>query len=453
VSEPPPDPSQVRASRLLRRRAVWAAPAIVGSVVVLLMTVFYIGAIVDPTSHLRGLPVTIVNEDAGVKTAGGEVNFGKQVSSGLLASPRVSTLLALKSVTLARAEERMNAGKDFAAIVIPPRFTASLLELYGTQLPAGEAAGRPTIELLTNLRAGSVGVSLATNIVGPAVAEASHQLGQRLLSSAAAKGTGNTAFSAVLADPITFSPVVYRPLPANSALGLSAFYIALLTMLCGFLGAIVVNTSVDTALGYATTDIGPRWRQLRPLAISRWHTLLTKLVVALLVTAILTGVMLATAVGILGMDAPDGGYLWLYCWFAAATIAAGTLVLFAILGTPGQLVAMLLFVYLGLASAGGTIPVQALPGVLRLVSDIDPLRQILSGVRSILYFGAQGDAGLIRGLVLTAIGLVFWLGLGTIVVTWYDRKGLARIQPATLAYIHQAAAAYSDKPDDSAKPS
>jgi hypothetical protein len=120
-------------------------------------------------------------------------------------------------------------------------------------------------------------------------------------------------------------------------------------------------------------------------------------------------------------------------------------VLFAILGTQGQLLALLLFVYLGLASAGGTVPIQALPGALKLVSQIEPLRQILAGTRSILYFNASGDAGLTRGVVAATGGLIFWLALGALVVRWYDRKGLHRLQPDLLAYVSSPSAPTTDK--------
>jgi ABC-type multidrug transport system permease subunit len=48
----------------------------------------------------------------------------------------------------------------------------------------------------------------------------------------------------------------------------------------------------------------------------------------------------------------------------------------------------LLFVYAGLAASGGTVPLQALPGALRWLAQIEPLRQILDGTRAILYFDA-----------------------------------------------------------------
>ena len=97
-------------------------------------------------------------------------------------------------------------------------------------------------------------------------------------------------------------------------------------------------------------------------------------------TLVLTGLMLFTAVVILNMDAPHFASLWLLSWFAAAVIAIGTLVLFAALGTVGQLVALLVFVYLALASSGGTVPLDALSGFFRFFANFEPLRQILDGV-------------------------------------------------------------------------
>jgi type IV secretory pathway TrbD component len=117
----------------------------------------------------------------------------------------------------------------------------------------------------------------------------------------------------------------------------------------------------------------------------------------------------------------------------------------ATVGTYGQLLGILLFVYAGLASAGGTVPVEALPGFLRALSYIEPLRQVLAGTRSIMYFGAQGGAGLTRGTVAAALGLLFWLVLGTLVVRWFDRKHLYRLQPDVLAHVNQSVQEYKTK--------
>jgi hypothetical protein len=336
----------------------------------------------------------------------------------------------------------MDHNGAYATVVIPPDFTASLLSLTGLRLPAGTSAGRPTVQLLTNQRAGSVGTQLASGVLTPAIAVASHRIGHQLLAAARPAPTAGSASAAVLADPITFTSVDYRRLPPHSALGLSAFYVALLTLIFGFLGGTLINVTVDAATGYATTEVGPRWRQLAPLPINRWQTLLTKWAMALPITGLLMGLMLIVAIGLLGMDAPNAGYLWLFTWLCCASVAVGTLALFAILGTQGQLLALLLFVYLGLASAGGTVPVQALPGYLKVVSQIEPLRQILSGTRSILYFNSAGNAGLTRGIITATVGLIFWLALGATVVRWYDRRGLQRLSPDLIDYVQRSITAY-----------
>ncbi len=445
-TQPPDDrsanPFQVRATHLLRARGLWTIPVIVGAIVLVLMTVFYIGSVVDPVSHLHGLPVSIVDEDAGASVGSRHVDLGAQLQAGLTGSRAVSRLISLIPEQRSAAQNRMDRNGAYAALVIPANFTASLLSLAGVRLPAAVSAGKPTVELLNNRRAGTVGVQLASGVLEPAVTEASHRIGQQLLASARPAPTAGTAIAAVLADPITFSSLDYRPLPSHSALGLSAFYVALLALMCGFLAGTIINATVDAATGYATTDIGPKWRQRTPLPINRWQTLLTKWAMALPVTGLLTGLMLLVAVGALDMNAPSAGLLWLFIWLAAASVAAGTLVLFAALGSQGQLIALLLFVYLGLASAGGTVPIQALPSPLKLVSQIEPLRQILAGTRSILYFNAGGSAGLTRGLITATAGLIFWLALGTVIVKWYDRKGFHRIHPDLLAHVHKTVSAY-----------
>ena len=246
----------------------------------------------------------------------------------------------------------------------------------------------------------------------------------------------------MVADPITVSTVAYRPPPPHSALGLSAFYIALLTTFCGFLGGVIVTITIDAVLGYAATEIGPMWRQRQPVAISRVQTLISKWAMAVGLTVILTGVMLFTAVVILGMNSPDFLSLWLLCWFAAMVVAIGTLVLFAALGTLGQLIALLVFVYLALASSGGTVPLEALGGFFRFFANFEPLRQILVGVRAILYFDGRGDAGLTRAWVASGIGLVFWVSVGLLVTAWYDHKRLYRMPPDLMRYVDRAVADY-----------
>jgi hypothetical protein len=394
----------------------------------------------------------VVNQDRGAAVGPQHLNVGRQVQAGLLASPAVSGKLRLELLTLPEAEQAMQRDGLYATLVIPRGFTASLLNVAGRHVPGAAGVAAPQAEILTNQRAGTTGASLATGVLQPALAVASRQIG-RHLATLVPPGAQTGATKVLLADPVTVTTAQYRPLPPNSALGLSAFYVALLTLMCGFLGAAIVNSVVDSALGYATNEVGPRWRQRRPVPINRWQTLLVKWAVVVPLTAVLTALVLAIAAGALGMDAPYPGVLWAFTWLCAASVGVGTIALFAVAGSYGQLLGVLLFVYAGLASAGATVPLEALPGFLRGLSYIEPLRQVLAGTRSILYFGAQGVAGLTRGTVAAAAGLLFWLVLGTVVVRWYDRKGLYRLSPDLLAYVTRSVDLYKSQQGTTDAPS
>ncbi|WP_063627913.1 YhgE/Pip domain-containing protein [Actinospica robiniae] len=428
----------VRAGKLLRVRAVWMVPLVLGSVVIAVMTAVYISAVADPVSHLRGLPVGLVNQDQGATIGSQHLDVGAQIASGLQASPAVSDPLSLQPQTLSQAEAAMDDDGLYATVVIPPGFTADLLTVSGIARTSTGAHTVPTVEILTNLRAGTVSSQLATAILQPALAAASHQVGQRLVASIP-PASRTPAATLYLTDPIKVTTTQYRPLPNNAALGLSAFYIALLTMMCGFLGGVIVNNVVDSALGYSTNEIGPRWRQRRPLPINRWQTQLVKWPVVVVLTAVLTAIELLVAAGV-GMDTPYPLLLWVYMWLCAASVGVGTIVLFAAAGTFGQLIALLLFVYAGLASAGGTVPIEALPGPLRGLSNVEPLREILAGTRSIMYFGARADAGLAHGALAAGLGLLLWVILGAAIVTWYDRKRFYRLDPDVIEYVDAAIA-------------
>jgi YhgE/Pip-like protein len=345
-----PDPRlPVRAGSVLGVRAIWIVPLITGSVVVAAMTTLYIWSVVNPLAHLRGLPVAVVNQDRGATVGSQHLEVGEQVQAGLLANRAVSHWLHLEVSSLPEAEGAMSRGALYATVVIPPDLTASLLSVSVLNTPG---ATEPRIQVLTNQRAGTVGTQLATGILQPALGAASQQIGRDLTALMPASELRG-ATKVVLADPVTITTVQYRPLPPGTALGLSAFYVALLTLMCGFLGGTIVNSVVDSGLGYATTETGPRWRQRQPVPIDRWQTLLVKWAIVVAVTAVLTGVVLLVAAGALGMDAPHPATLWLFMWLCAASVAAGTIVLFAVAGTPGQLIGLLIFVYAGLASAGG----------------------------------------------------------------------------------------------------
>lgn len=167
------------------------------TVLIVAMTLVYFGSVVNPTGHLHGLPVAVVNQDAGANVGGQHVNFGAQIASGLTGSPAVSRRLDLRSSTLPQAKDQMDVAKDYTAVVIPPGLSNNLLALAGVS----RATSKPAVGLLTNPRAGTLAVSLATGILQPALSHASRAIGQKLLPLSSAHRS-RAAPSPLLADPI-----------------------------------------------------------------------------------------------------------------------------------------------------------------------------------------------------------------------------------------------------------
>ena len=426
----------VRARMVLRVRSVWIFPLAVPLVLVVLMTFIYIGAVLNPTAHLDGLPVMVVNQDSGASVNGQHVDEGDTVVHALKSSPAVSTKLALRSATLAEAKAEMDRGGAYATILIPAGFTDSLLAAAGGDIPAAAGSSvQPTVQLLENGRLGSLGVNLAAGVLTPAFQQISSTIGNQLVAHSTTAARSTSFETAQLKNPIRFETVSYRPLPPNTALGLSAFYVSLLAMLAGFVGATIVNSSLDGVLGYSTTELGPHWKQRRPLPIARQQILLLKWSVALVAIPILDAAIVGVAAGILRMDAPNTALLWAVLSLASLMVASVTLTLFAAFGSIGQLLAMLGLVYLSLASSGGTVPTQALPGFYNFVGHVEPLRQVLTAARAVLYFGARGDAGLTHALVVLSLEIVAAVVVGLLVTGWYDHKRLYRLSPDLIAYI------------------
>jgi uncharacterized phage infection (PIP) family protein YhgE len=90
---------------------------------------------------------------------------------------------------------------------------------------------------------------------------------------------------------------------------------------------------------------------------------------------------------------------------------------------------LLVFIALGLPSAGGTIPVEALPSFFRWLSSFEPMHQVYLGARSLLYLDGTWDSGLGRSMVAAGIMVLIGLVIGLIGVGAYDRRNLTRGEP------------------------
>ncbi|MEQ4725208.1 DUF3533 domain-containing protein [Nonomuraea sp. B19D2] len=231
----------------------------------------------------------------------------------------------------------------------------------------------------------------------------------------------------LLAAPVAVTVADGHPLGSHSGLGLTAFYYALVLVVCAVLAANVISGQVDHALGYTHNDMGPL-RLHRPLIrATRVQTLAISCTLMIGLSLLMGALVMVGAVGVMGMDASHLPLLWLSSVYAIAVCGIGALALLAVFRHTRHAGG-----HVGLYRDGGADgrchhPIEALPGFYRFLVEFELLRQITGGVRSILYYDGQGDAGLTRGWVMMAVGLLVAALFGFGVTGWYDRKGLHRI--------------------------
>jgi YhgE/Pip-like protein len=425
-------PNPKRNIKALRTVRFWAAPIVITLALMSALAALYLGGILNPTTNLRHFPIAVVNQDAGPT--------GKQIVDGLVANLDKDKF-DVRVVSQAEAKELLDRAQVYGEMVIPPTFSSKLRE-FGASAVTTNRTDRPAITISTNPRAGTLGSSIAGQTLNQAAAAVNSKVGERLSAEVAAQ-TDNAPLAGAaalgLASPIDVKSTVYNPLPNGTGSGLSAFYYALLLLLAGFTGSIVVSTLVDSMLGYVPAEFGPVYRFAEQAGISRFRTLLVKWGVMVVLALLTSAVYMAIAHG-LGMPIPSTWELWLYGVFAIIAVGITSSSLIAVLGSMGLLFSMLVFVILGLPSAGATVPLEAVPPFFRWLAEFEPMHQVFLGVRSLLYLGGQAEAGLSQALMMTSIGLVIGLLLGGIITHMYDRKGFHRIQGAVemaIAVQHQ----------------
>jgi uncharacterized phage infection (PIP) family protein YhgE len=404
----------------------WALPILLTLTVLSALAAFYLGGILQPMTNLRHFPVAILNEDAGPT--------GAQVVKGMLAGFD-NDAYDVRELNHDQAKTQLDTAQIYGIAVIPPNFSSKLQAYAKSALTPGRVE-RAVIIVSTNPRAGTLGANIAGQTLQRAVTMIDQRVGQRL-SQEVAEQTGKApepgAVALMLANPVEVKSTVLNALPDGTGNGLSAFYYALLLVLAGFTGSIVVSRLVDSMLT----------NQAR---ISGLRTLLIKSAM-IAVLALLTSAAYLLIAGKLGMPVQNSVTLWLFGAFAILAVGIASTSLIAALGAVGIVVSMFVFVILGIPSAGATVPLQATPAWFEWLAKFEPMHQVYVGARSLLYLGGSAGSGLSQSLVWIAVVLALGVLFGAGVARIYDRRAHHRLPGSTAVEIPAVTAAEIPYPD------
>ncbi|MFT4126836.1 MAG: DUF3533 domain-containing protein [Gordonia sp. (in: high G+C Gram-positive bacteria)] len=447
--EPEPRPPAVKTiSQVLASPRFWLMPLLVVVGVMSLMAAVYMGAIADPERHLHDFPIALVNEDGGGDVAGANgqtthQNYGSRVADGIISAAAAGGIVVRHADRTAALDE-LNTGEVYGVVVIGANFTTSTVAL-------GKAAvlqARPdpvTIDVYINRGSGTFASSITTTFAQRLSEQLNEQMGEQLTTAVRAQLVkAGVPFSGAaqlaLWRPVKVAVVEPNPLPEGSGNGLSAFYLTVLLILAGFSGAMMVSIIVDGILGQTPIEYGPFYQLRVRLAISRWGTLAAKWTVMVLVAFVQSALLLGVCV-LVGAALPNAFVLWVYSVLVILAVGVSASSSMAVFGNVGLIVNLVFFVVLGLPSSGGTVPLEASPRLFSWLAAVEPMHLVYLGVRAILYFDADWDAGLGHAMIATLAGLVVGALFGLVGTTFYDRKGWQRypggmtLPPRLAAYL------------------
>ncbi|MEQ6903094.1 ABC transporter permease [Nocardioides sp. YIM 152588] len=425
----------------LRSRALWLVPSLAVTLVMGCLAATYLGGLVNTDANLSGFPLAVVNDDRGATAPDGTtVDVGDQIADSLVAGLDGDEF-DVEVLSAAEADERMGAGTLYGVVLLPESLSADLLGWAAAVTSPADpdaATPAPTVELATNTRAGSMAAGIASAAGQRALAEVDAAVGEQVTAQVRAQlaASGADGLSAVeaaaLATPLDIEVSAYDPLPAGTGRGLSAFYYALLLVMAGFSGSIGATTLIDARLGFVPDEMGPRYRHRPHSGLSRRTTLVVKWGVMALSAALVSTVYLAVGAA-LGMPIDHPWVLWAFGVAMIWSIAVVVNAVNALVGNLGMTVNLFIFIVLALPSAGGTLPLEAVPPFIRWLGSFEPMHQVYVGARAILYFDAGWDAGLGRALAAAGIAAALGLVVGLVGTRAYDRRGLARVHRAVVA--------------------
>ncbi|WP_020105609.1 YhgE/Pip domain-containing protein [Nocardia sp. 348MFTsu5.1] len=420
----------------LRSWGLWFRPLAVVVVVMGLLGIMYMAPAVDPGKHLHQFPIVVVNSDTGALQPGTDQKqyLGAEVVKGLKAGvdEQYPGKFDLDVVDRSTALTRLDNAHAYGAIFIPANFSSESFAFLGSAI-GDTKVEQPVIEVMTNPGAGAVATQITTQFFLRSMAQVNEQFGEQFTAALVEQtdaagikvaGAGLTAMT----TPIDIQASEANPLPDNAGSGLTAFYYALLLILAGFTGTMIISALIDGRLGFAPIEIGPMYELRRRVPISRLGTLVVKWWAIFVVSLIVSGLFVLTSV-LVDMYAPNKMALWMFGVLVIIGVGIIANAILSIFGSAGLLINLIFFVVLGLPTSGGTVPLEAVPGFFRGLAVGEPLHQAFVGARSILYFDANIDAGLGTAIAMFVLFTVIGLIVGPIACVVYDRRGLIRRPP------------------------
>lgn len=366
---------------LLKTKVVWR-PVWIVALLMLAMVSVYLPVFKGADQKLTDFPLIIVNED---KDFSEQVD-GKKIFASLPQSQDGHSLKWMTETSEKKARQAIKENKANGALIIPANYSSQVAKIHDALLSGKKVPKAVDVKILLNEGGGQLTSSIAPSILQSLAASASANISGELKEELikANKQVSPQATS-LLDQPITTTSSNVLGLPGDLNKGMTPFMLVLISSITGFMGTQMIN-------GYIS-NISARMRE-KGLALKQSTVLLTEMLLGIVLMVLTASALMVVVFGFFGSNHSISLWpIWLFTILGILTMYFLFQVLKLTFGTWGILVMFPLNI-LGIFGSGGAVPLTGLPDFHRFVSTILPTRYIEDGMKSLLYFKGNMEAGL-----------------------------------------------------------
>lgn len=371
----------IHLKELLKIKVVWR-PIWIIVLIMLAMVSVYLPVFKGANQNLTDFPLIVVNEDKNFS----EQIDGKKIFASIPQSQDGHSLKWMSETSEKKARQAIKENKANGALIIPANYSSQITKIHDALLSGKELPKAVEVKILLNEGGGqlvsSIAPSILQSLAASASADISGELKQELIK--ANKQVSPQAAN-LLERPITTTSSNVLGLPKDLNKGMTPFVLVLIASITGFMGTQMIN-------GYMS-KISERMRE-RGLALSSLTVQLTEMLLGVILMILTSSALMVVVFGFFNSSHSISVWpIWLFTILGTLTMFFMFKMLSLFFGTWGILV-MFPINILGIFGSGGAVPLTGLPDFHRFVSTILPTRYIEDGLKSLLYFNGNMEAGL-----------------------------------------------------------
>lgn len=366
---------------LLKLKIVWR-PIWIVALLMLAMVSVYLPVFKGAEQNLTDFPLIIVNEDKDFS----EQIDGKKVFATLPQTQDEHSLKWMTETSEKKARQAIKENKANGALIIPANYTSQINKIHDALLSGKKVPKAVEVKILLNEGGGQLTTSIAPSILKSLVAAASADISAEFkqeLIEANKKVSPQATY--LLDQPILSTTSNVLGLPGDLNKGMTPFIMVLMASITGFMGTQMIN-------GYIS-KISEKMRE-RGLALRHSTVQLTEMLLGVILMVVTSSALMIVVFGFFSSTHSISVWpIWLFMILGTLTMYFLFKMLGLFFGNWGILVMFPLNI-LGIFGSGGAVPLTGLPVFHRFISTVLPTRYIEDGMKSLLYFNGNLEAGL-----------------------------------------------------------